>query len=68
MIDESHNIKDPTEEMIESLIKMRPGFSQEQTVIIDAGIATKDNIKYLKRKELLHYIVVGANHDRWRTN
>lgn len=47
------------EQMIESLRKMRPGFSQEQTVIIDAGIATKDNIKYLKRKELLHYIVVN---------
>ena len=47
------------EQMIESLRKMRPGFSQEQTVIIDAGIATKDNIKYLKWKELLHYIVVN---------
>lgn len=48
------------EQMIESLIEMRPDLSkQEQTVIIDAGIATEDNIAYLKSKKNLHYIVVN---------
>jgi len=48
------------EQMIESLRKMRPDLEkQEQTVIIDAGIATKENIAYLKGKENLHYIVVN---------
>jgi len=45
--------------MIESMMKIRPDFSKEQTVIIDAGIATKDNIEYLKQKKELHYIVVN---------
>ncbi|KPA13401.1 transposase, IS4 family protein [Candidatus Magnetomorum sp. HK-1] len=44
-------------EMIEAMIKIRPSFSKNQTVIMDAGIATKDNIKFLKKKEL-KYIVV----------
>ncbi len=48
------------EQMIESLTKARPDLSkQEQTVIMDAGIATKENIEYLKRKKKLHYIVVN---------
>ena len=48
------------EQMIESLTKMLPDLSkQEQTVIMDAGIATKENIEYLKRKKKLHYIVVN---------
>jgi hypothetical protein len=36
------------QEIIESLIRMRPGLAKDQTVIIDAGIATKENISYLK--------------------
>lgn len=48
------------EQMIESLAKIRPDLSKrEQTVIIDAGIATRENIAYLKGKKNLHYIVVN---------
>ena len=46
------------QEIIESLIRMRPGLAKDQTVIIDAGIATKENISYLKAKHF-HYIVVN---------
>jgi transposase len=45
-------------EMIESLIEIRPDLSKDRTVIMDAGIATKDNIDYLKQKQM-HYIVVN---------
>jgi len=45
-------------EMIESLMAIRPDLSKDRTVIIDAGIATKDNIDYLKQKQM-HYIVVN---------
>lgn len=48
------------EKMIDSLTKMRPDLiKQEQTVIMDAGIATKDNIAYLKQHKKMHYIVVN---------
>jgi transposase len=45
-------------QIIESLIKMRPGLAKNQTVIVDAGIATKENIDYLKANHF-HYIVVN---------
>lgn len=45
-------------EMIESLIRIRPELAKDRTVIIDAGIATSENIEYLK-KECFHYIVVS---------
>jgi hypothetical protein len=32
------------QESIESLIRMRPGLAKDKTVIIDAGIATAENI------------------------
>ena len=44
-------------EMIESMLKVRPDLSKRQTVIMDAGVSTKENIKYLKLKKL-KYIVV----------
>lgn len=43
-------------EMIESLVKVRPDLSTNRTVIMDAGIATAENIKYLKENQF-HYIV-----------
>jgi len=45
------------EEMLESLISLRPDLAKDRTVIMDAGIATEDNVKYLKEKQF-HYIVV----------
>ena len=45
-------------EIIESLIEIRPSLAKDRTVIIDAGIATKDNISYLKENHF-HYIVVN---------
>jgi len=45
-------------EIIESLIEMRPNLAKDRTVIIDAGIATKKNINYLKSNHF-HYIVVN---------
>jgi transposase len=44
-------------EMIGLLMKMRPDLSKQRTVILDAGIASKENIKYLNG-EKFHYIVV----------
>lgn len=44
------------QEIIESLIEMRPNLAQDRTVIIDAGIATKKNINYLKNSHF-HYIM-----------
>jgi transposase len=50
-------------EIIESLIKIRPNLAKDRTVIIDAGIATKQNISYL-RENHFHYIVVNrGRHD-----
>jgi len=49
------------EQMVESLLKARADLSKGQTVIMDAGIATKDNIEYLKKKKNLHYIVVSRS-------
>jgi transposase len=51
---ESKTLKD----IIESLIEMRPSLAKDRTVIIDAGIATKENIAYLKDSHF-HYIVVN---------
>jgi transposase len=44
-------------EMIESLISLRPDLARNRTVIMDAGIATEDNVAYLKQNGF-HYIVV----------
>jgi transposase len=44
--------------MIESLVVLRPDLAKNRTVIMDAGIATKDNLAYL-RKNRFHYIVVN---------
>lgn len=45
-------------QMIESLCALRPDLSKGRTVIMDAGIATQDNIAYLKQNHF-HYIVVN---------
>ncbi|MFC1816277.1 transposase [Thermodesulfobacteriota bacterium] len=45
-------------EMIESLISIRPKLAKDRTVIVDAGIATAENIDYLKQNRF-HYIVVN---------
>lgn len=45
-------------EMIESLVGLRPDLAKNRTVIMDAGIATKDNLAYL-RENRFHYIVVN---------
>lgn len=44
-------------QIIESLVRLRPNPAKERTVIVDAGIATKDNIAFLKEHHF-HYIVV----------
>ncbi len=43
--------------IIESLVALRPNLAQDRTVIIDAGIATEENITFLKANGF-HYIVV----------
>ena len=45
------------EQIIESLIALRPNLAKDRTVIIDAGIATGENIAFLKENHF-HYIVV----------
>lgn len=45
------------EQIIESLVRLRPNLAKGRTVIIDAGIATRDNIAFLKEHHF-HYIVV----------
>ena len=45
------------EQIIESLVALRPNLAKDRTVIVDAGIATKDNIAFL-RANGFHYIVV----------
>ena len=45
-------------EMIQSLIGIRPDLAQHRTVIMDAGIATEENVQYLKANKF-HYIVVN---------
>lgn len=43
--------------IIESLVALRPNLAKDRTVIIDAGIATEDNVAFLKENGF-HYIVV----------
>ena len=44
-------------QIIESLVELRPHLARDRTIILDAGIATADNIAYLKTSGF-HYIVV----------
>ena len=44
-------------EIVTSLVASRPLLARDRTVIIDAGIATKENIEFLKNNAF-HYIVV----------
>jgi transposase len=44
--------------IIESLVALRPNLAKDRTVIIDAGIATEENIGFLKANGF-HYIVVA---------
>ena len=45
-------------EMIDLLVTMRPNLAKNRTVIMDAGIATEDNLTWLKEHHF-HYIVVN---------
>lgn len=45
-------------EMIESLVGLRPDLARSRTVIMDAGIATKENLAWLRQNHF-HYIVVN---------
>lgn len=45
------------QQIITSLIAIRPNLAQDRTVIIDAGIATEENVAFL-RDNHFHYIVV----------
>ncbi len=45
-------------QIIEKLVCIRPNLAKDRTVVLDAGIATKKNIKYLQEKQF-HYIVVN---------
>ncbi len=50
-------------EMIESLIKLKPELAKDRTVIVDKGIASKENIEYLKESGI-HYIIINrGKHD-----
>lgn len=44
-------------QIIDSMVKLRPSLAKDRTVIIDAGIATDENIAFLKENSF-HYIVV----------
>jgi len=44
-------------EIIESLVALRPNLARDRTVVIDAGIATEENVAWLKANGF-HYIVV----------
>lgn len=44
-------------QILESLVALRPNLAKDRTVIMDAGIATENNIAYLKANHF-HYIVV----------
>ncbi len=44
-------------QIIESLVALRPNLARDRTVVIDAGIATGQNVAYLKANGF-HYIVV----------
>lgn len=44
-------------EIIESLVALRPNLARDRTVVIDAGIATEQNVAWLKANGF-HYIVV----------
>jgi len=41
---EGHTLK----EMIDEMVRINPTLSRDRTIVIDAGIATKENIAYLK--------------------
>ncbi len=47
-------------EIITSLVALRPNLAKDRTVIIDAGIATEENIGFLKANGF-HYIVVARS-------
>lgn len=44
-------------EILESVVALRPTLARDRTVIIDAGIATEDNVSFLKARGF-HYIIV----------
>ena len=44
-------------QIIESLVALRPNLAKDRTLIIDAGIATEENVGFLKSSGF-HYIVV----------
>jgi transposase len=54
-------------EMIESLVALRPELANHRTVIMDAGIATEDNLAYL-RQNGFHYIVVHRGKSDFTTD
>ena len=45
------------ETILDSMVALRPGLAKDKTVVIDAGIATEDNVTMLKARGF-HYIVV----------
>jgi transposase len=47
-------------DIIDALLKAHPELARDRTVIIDAGIATEENIQLLKDKQF-HYICVGRS-------
>jgi transposase len=47
-------------DIIEALVKARPELARDRTVIIDAGLATEENIQLLRDKQF-HYICVGRS-------
>jgi transposase len=55
------------EQIIESLVAANPALAKNRTVVMDAGIATSENVKYLKRNKF-HYIVVNKGKKDFSTD
>lgn len=53
------NISEPgtLEKMLDELSNVVDGFNQQKTIVIDAGIATEDNLEIIKRKQFKYVAV-----------
>ena len=54
-------------QIIESLILVNPALAENRTVVMDAGIANDENVKYLKNNNF-HYIVVNKGKKGFTTD
>ena len=54
------NVSEPStlESMLDELDEFNPLFNSEKTIVMDAGIATEDNLKLIRKKKF-HYVAVS---------